>query len=153
MSDAPRSLQSWVWTIQSVVLTADIFQSFIKFAGNGTRYDSSLEYLSSFDITIRLETVTMPSGMVSAKTSLSTKKSCSRRPKNGLLTALLPFLTRYGTSQWNAYSIVASLASNGTLPGRPSTPPPWPKTCNPCGAPGLCRAPNTLAVVQRGTRT
>ena len=30
MSDVPRSLQSWVSTIQSVVLTADVFQFFIK---------------------------------------------------------------------------------------------------------------------------
>ena len=29
MSDVPRSLQSWVSTIQSVVLTADVFQLFI----------------------------------------------------------------------------------------------------------------------------
>ena len=29
-SDVPRSLQSWVSTIQSVVLTADVFQRFIK---------------------------------------------------------------------------------------------------------------------------
>ena len=31
MSDVPRSLQSWVSTIQSVVLTADVFQFIIKF--------------------------------------------------------------------------------------------------------------------------
>ena len=31
MSDVPRSLQSWGSTIQSVVLTADIFQLFIKY--------------------------------------------------------------------------------------------------------------------------
>ena len=30
MSDVPRSLQNWVSTIQSVVLTADVFQFFIK---------------------------------------------------------------------------------------------------------------------------
>ena len=30
MSDVPRSLQSWVSTIQSVVLTADVFKLFIK---------------------------------------------------------------------------------------------------------------------------
>ena len=30
MSDAPRSLQSWVSTIQSLVLTADVFQFFFK---------------------------------------------------------------------------------------------------------------------------
>ena len=30
MSDVPRSLQSWVSTIQTVVLTADVFQLFIK---------------------------------------------------------------------------------------------------------------------------
>ena len=30
MSDVPRSLQSWVSTIQSFVLTADVFQLFIK---------------------------------------------------------------------------------------------------------------------------
>ena len=29
-SDVPRSLQSWVSTIQKVVLTADVFQLFIK---------------------------------------------------------------------------------------------------------------------------
>ena len=29
-SDVPRSLQSWVSTIQTVVLTADVFQLFIK---------------------------------------------------------------------------------------------------------------------------
>ena len=30
MSDVPRSLQSWVSTIHTVVLTADVFQLFIK---------------------------------------------------------------------------------------------------------------------------
>ena len=30
MSDVPRSLQSWVSTIHTVVLTADVFQHFIK---------------------------------------------------------------------------------------------------------------------------
>ena len=30
MSDVPRSLQSWVSTINTVVLTADVFQLFIK---------------------------------------------------------------------------------------------------------------------------
>ena len=30
VSDVPRSLQSWVSTIQTVVLTADVFQLFIK---------------------------------------------------------------------------------------------------------------------------
>ena len=30
MSDVPRSLQSWVSTIQTVVLTADVFQLFVK---------------------------------------------------------------------------------------------------------------------------
>ena len=31
MSDVPRSLQSWVSTIQSVVLTADVFQLLLKY--------------------------------------------------------------------------------------------------------------------------
>ena len=31
MSDVPRSLQSWVSTIHTVVLTADVFQLFIKY--------------------------------------------------------------------------------------------------------------------------
>ena len=31
MSDVPRSLQSWVLTIHTVVLTADVFQLFIKY--------------------------------------------------------------------------------------------------------------------------
>ena len=31
MSDVPRSLQSWVSTIQTVVLTADVFQFLVKF--------------------------------------------------------------------------------------------------------------------------
>ena len=30
VSDVPRSLQSWVWTIHTVVLTADVFQLFTK---------------------------------------------------------------------------------------------------------------------------
>ena len=32
MSDVPRSLQSWVSTIHTVVLTADVFQLFIKYS-------------------------------------------------------------------------------------------------------------------------
>ena len=34
MSDVPRSFQSWVSTIQSVVLTADVFLLFIKTVGS-----------------------------------------------------------------------------------------------------------------------
>ena len=37
MSDVPRSLQSWVSTIHTVVLTADVFQLFIKKANGKTR--------------------------------------------------------------------------------------------------------------------
>ena len=32
MADVPRSLQSWASTIQTVALTADVFQLFIKSA-------------------------------------------------------------------------------------------------------------------------
>ena len=35
MSDIPRSLQSWVSTIQTVVLTADVFHFFIKYVVPG----------------------------------------------------------------------------------------------------------------------
>ena len=38
VSDVPRSLQSWVSTIQSVVLTADVFQFFIKFLPSSSNY-------------------------------------------------------------------------------------------------------------------
>ena len=44
MSDVPRSLQSWVSTIQSVVLTADVFQFFILKKSRENIYISRIRY-------------------------------------------------------------------------------------------------------------
>ena len=38
MSDVPRSLQSWVSTIHTVVLTANVFQHFIKYTSKYTSW-------------------------------------------------------------------------------------------------------------------
>ena len=45
MSDVPRSLQSWVSTIQTVVLTADVFQLFIKYTLENCRYGRTMHCL------------------------------------------------------------------------------------------------------------
>ena len=48
MSDVPRSMQSWVSTIHTVVLTADVFQLFIKYkTTSGKNANVTLAHLST----------------------------------------------------------------------------------------------------------
>ena len=60
MSDVPRSLQSWVSTIQTVVLTADVFQLEKKNTADVFQYfDELIFYRSYSQLTFTIQTVVL----------------------------------------------------------------------------------------------
>ena len=101
-SDVPRSLQSWVSTIQKFVLTADVFQLFIKFyAGHRWMLRARLSELVSWSL-LFLNIFKIYSSIKDQK-----KKTQKRTP--------ITLLLRFFRDEWNSRIVTERLPRHRIL--------------------------------------